>query len=398
MTRGIVPLLVAWIALSSLSSRGEETAAPPDEARQPRTVHASVFWDSADGQQKALKYIQSREAHQDAIGSLQQCRSCHDGLNAYVDFIGAAGHGLTLVSRTGPWVGVSVGPADDVLRAQLKLPEGTGVVVTKVVPGAPAEQSGVAEHDILLSVNGQPVAGGDALDAIVQAWRQDAPPLTLRLLREGQPLEKQVTPTAATRQQAFNSVQLAFTGQQKFRIGLNVSEPDETLRKQLKLGETGLVVTAVAGGSPAEKQGVKANDVLVSANKKPLKDGHDLTEIVQHAAESPIELELLRGGVSLRISVTPEKDPAPTQLEVAADWVNLASQQRELMLVHPGLVYDFAAGAAAPATEPSSQPAPAATAPESLDRITSQLEELRNTVESLRNELKQSRNPPEEKR
>src|SRR6185436_5861305 len=97
------------------------------------------------------------EAHRDAIGSLQQCRSCHDAPNTYLNFSPEV-HGVTLLSRTGPWVGISV---------------------------APAEQSGVAEHDILLSVNGQPVAGGDALDAIVQAWKQDAPPLTLRLLREG---------------------------------------------------------------------------------------------------------------------------------------------------------------------------------------------------------------------
>jgi membrane-associated protease RseP (regulator of RpoE activity) len=426
MTRITVPSLVALLVLSCLSVGGKDAAPSPQPAvpapapaaasadapqstaaadigrlyadAVARGARASVFWGPADGEQKAVQYIQSRRAHQDAIVSIKQCQGCHDGLANYLNLIDPHGAGLTLRAPSGPWVGVSVGPADDVLRAQLKLPEGTGVVVTKVVDDGPAGQAGVAEHDILLSVNGQRVPTGDALDEIVRGWKQDGPPLTMRLLREGQSVEKQVTPSVAAPRDDAHAVRLAFTSLTKYRIGVNVSEPDDTLRKQLKLGDAGVVVTAVAENSPAAKQGVKINDVLVSADGKMLANGQKLQESVQHAAESPVVLELLRGGVTLRITVTPEQDPTPTEANLALELNNLVGQQRELMLVHPGLVYDFAAGAA-PATQPSAPPQPSpGGAAERLDRLSAQVEELRNTVNSLRDELKETRTPREEKR
>src|SRR5688572_31754136 len=94
---------------------------------------AHVYWTSAGAQEKALQYIQSGQAHQNAVASLQQCQTCHSGVASYVRFANQHADGINVVAD-GPWVGVSVGPADDVLRSQLKLPEGTGVVVTKVVP------------------------------------------------------------------------------------------------------------------------------------------------------------------------------------------------------------------------------------------------------------------------
>src|SRR3954471_10045518 len=160
------------------------------DAGATRRQSLHVVLNEADAQQKAINFLGSEQAHRDAIASLQQCRSCHDG-NSVAWVLDAAR--IARIQPQGPWVGISVGPADGVLRSQLRLPDGTGVVVTQVVPNGPAQQAGVEEHDVLLSVNDKPVSSGEDLDKILQASSPDGTPLRLKLLRRGQTLEKQVT-------------------------------------------------------------------------------------------------------------------------------------------------------------------------------------------------------------
>ena len=141
--------------------------------------------------QKAMNFLGSDQAHRDALASLQQCRGCHGG-NRAAWVLDASR--VAAFQPHGPWIGICVGTADGVLRSQLRLPEGSGVVVTQVVANGPAQQAGIEEHDVLLSVNGKPIASGEDLDKMLQSATPGGPPLTLKLLRRGQSVEKQVTP------------------------------------------------------------------------------------------------------------------------------------------------------------------------------------------------------------
>jgi serine protease Do len=89
------------------------------------------------------------------------------------------------------YIGVSIDPADDALRAQLGLPASQGVVVTDLVSGSPAEKAGVKTHDIILELGGSPVATAEALASRVQATRDK--PTTLTILRGGKPITIEVT-------------------------------------------------------------------------------------------------------------------------------------------------------------------------------------------------------------
>jgi serine protease Do len=277
---------------------------------------------------------------------------------------------------------VSVGPADDVLRAQLRLPEGTGLVVTEVMDDGPAKGAGVEPHDILLSVNGQPVAAGEALTGMVKSYKPGAPPLTLTLLRAGERIEKQVTPQE--RPGALQNYIALTDGGNSYRIGVDVSAPDDTLRKQLRLAEGGLVVTAVTPDSPAARQGLKVNDVLLSAGAKALREQEDLSGEVRRAgaAGTPLEISLLRGGVALKISVAPEKQPAPAWGLISQARQSLYTPQ-ELTLVRPGTIDQYLVEQATPG-----QPVDAARR---LQQMNAQLEELRQTVELMRNEMEKGK-------
>jgi serine protease Do len=93
---------------------------------------------------------------------------------------------------SGFWIGVSVAAADETLRAQLRLPEKRGLVVTKVEADAPAAKAGILVHDVLLELGGRPLATIEDLNSQIQEVGEK--PATMKLLRSGQPQSLQVTP------------------------------------------------------------------------------------------------------------------------------------------------------------------------------------------------------------
>ncbi|HEY2158770.1 MAG TPA: PDZ domain-containing protein, partial [Isosphaeraceae bacterium] len=67
-------------------------------------------------------------------------------------------------------------------------------------------------------------------------------------------------------------------------LGLTLVPADETLRSQLKLEKTGLVVTEVAKGSPGEAGGIKEKDIVVALDDKPLADVESFKAALDKAA------------------------------------------------------------------------------------------------------------------
>jgi S1-C subfamily serine protease len=369
-----------------------DTASQPNPAQRP--VAVDIAWGTADAQNKAMQFLGSHKAHSQAVASLQQCQTCHAGPAA--QFLLDSGR-IAWSQPQGPWIGISVGPADGVLRSQLRLPEGTGVVVTQVVPGGPAAEAGVEPHDVLLSVDGKPIAGGEDLDKVLQSAKPDGAALTLKLLRAGQTLEKHVKPRGPEAQ-AFVDTYMA-AGQPTFKIGVAVADPDETLKKQLKLQDGGVVVTEVYEGKPAAAAGLKAADVLLSANGRRLANHEALTDTVLQAGETPLEFEVLRGGVTLKITVTPAKEEAANVMGFlnTALAAQLDDQARQLVLVHPADA-QVVTGSNPYLQLATTQPAvPALPPAERLDQMTRQLEELKAAVDALRADLEKAPAPAEGK-
>jgi hypothetical protein len=70
-------------------------------------------------------------------------------------------------SKPDYWVGVRCAELPPLLRAQLDLPDGQGVLVEVVVPGSPAEHAGLKDYDVIFSVDGKAIADPQALAAAV---------------------------------------------------------------------------------------------------------------------------------------------------------------------------------------------------------------------------------------
>ena len=353
------------------------SAAPLPPAALPNGpyVNLIVSPDAVNAQWQTTAHLRAAREHANAVASLEQCQSCHgDGVQP---------HPVTLYFSSDddtPWIGIAVAPVDDVLRAQLKLPSEGGVVVTQVVEGGPAAEAGLAEHDVLVSIDSHPLASGEGLDQLLKDVKPDGPPLKVRGIRAGEAFVKQVQPRRRTPAQNVSPSAPVYAP--RLRIGISMADPDPTLRKQLKLGNGGAVVTAVEAGSAAAERGVQVNDVIIAANGVPITKPQELTEHVQRVTEAgAVELTIIRAGAYLNISVTPRKTEHPNQTTIRRIAMGATgtvdAQPHELYVVRPG-VLSFTEKPDLAATE-----API----DRLKRVTAEMERLSHELEALRREL-----------
>ena len=108
-----------------------------------------------------------------------------------------------------------------------------------------------------------------------------------------------------------------------FWIGLTIDELGADRREELQIPDgTGFVLAEVFESGPAEKSGLKENDILTTVNGQPLQSSEQLTAAIAAAADkSPIQLERIRAGATEVVSIVPKKRPnvmARTEIELAA--------------------------------------------------------------------------------
>ena len=90
------------------------------------------------------------------------------------------------------YLGLSTSPPPPALRHQLKLPDGTALVVDFVQPNSPAQKSGIRQYDLLLKLNDQLMINAEQLAVLVRTFKPGEE-VHLTLLREGEKQSVSVT-------------------------------------------------------------------------------------------------------------------------------------------------------------------------------------------------------------
>jgi predicted metalloprotease with PDZ domain len=93
-------------------------------------------------------------------------------------------------------VGVTLAPADDTLRSQLRLASGEGLVVTDIVSDGPAAKAGVKKHDVLTLLDGKRLTTVDAINSQVQSIKDRK--VTVVFFRGGQEMSRELAPKLGT--------------------------------------------------------------------------------------------------------------------------------------------------------------------------------------------------------
>ncbi len=90
------------------------------------------------------------------------------------------------------WLGVQIGDVSDDLREKLELGKQGGVLVVNVVPNAPAAKAGLKTNDVILTYDGEKMAGPRSL--VKQVASSKGEEVVLEVMRDGERLEIKVTP------------------------------------------------------------------------------------------------------------------------------------------------------------------------------------------------------------
>jgi len=92
----------------------------------------------------------------------------------------------------GAWLGLTASKPPAALRHQLKLPDGTGLVVDFVQPKSPADQAGIKQYDLLTRLNEQVLVNPEQLAVLVRTFKPNDE-IKLAFFREGDQRTQSVT-------------------------------------------------------------------------------------------------------------------------------------------------------------------------------------------------------------
>ena len=167
-----------------------------------------------------------------------------------------------------------------------------GAYIESVTPGAPAEQAGVQEGDLLVGVNGRPVANSTEATRAVGSAR---PGETIRLevIRDGRrrtinvrsgvrPSETELL--ADPDQGGGEGPRNAPTSPQGLTVeGATVTSITPALRSRYGIPDTvtGVIVSAVERGSAAAESGLRAGFVISRAGNRTISSAAELAAAIQ---------------------------------------------------------------------------------------------------------------------
>jgi serine protease Do len=160
----------------------------------------------------------------------------------------------------------------------------SGVTISNVVAGSPAEQAGLKVGDTITNVDGKPVKNGDELVGDI-ASRKPGSKVTLGLIRNGK--RQQSTVTVADRAKLF-ATRLGEEEEgnedntpKESKLGLSVRGLTQDMADRLDVpAGKGVIVQEVKPGSFAEDTGLQRGDIILEINKQPVNNEEEFTKVV----------------------------------------------------------------------------------------------------------------------
>jgi len=276
----------------------------------------------------------------------------------------------------GSYLGVQTQEINKENFAKFGLKEVRGVAIEKVMENSPAAAAGLQTGDVIVKFNGEDVTGARKLTRLVGEVDPDHQ-ARITVLRNGR--EQEVTATLEQRKMpAFENGNFEMAAPMgKFELPDMKNLPDfkdlpngemkefkvpggegkaftfRTGGRQIGVGvmpltkqlaahfnvDSGLMVSEVREGSPAEKAGVKAGDIIVEANGTPVKGHMDLMRVLNDKKDGDVTLTIVRNGSRQTVTVTPEaaKDGNVYFQGDGEEGLDLPAAPGQIHMVHPAI-------------------------------------------------------------
>jgi len=168
-----------------------------------------------------------------------------------------------------------------------------GILVADVSKDSPAEHAGIQKNDVIIELNGQPVANSGSFRSQI-ATTPPGTEVTLTILRGKE--RKQITVKLG---ELPKELAKASGGQTESSSTDELGITVQTLTKELAdefgyTGEQGVVVTQVEPGSPAEQKGIQRGDLIQEVNRIPVTNADEFERALKERGQRKSVLLLVR--------------------------------------------------------------------------------------------------------
>jgi len=205
-----------------------------------------------------------------------------------------------------PWLGVGLQQLDRPLARALGLDEAMGALVNQLSPGCQGERAGLRRGDVIVQYDGISVEDTRHLQELI-AMSQVGDTAAISVMRRGRPLELSVFLEERSRR-VSQRTPARHRALPYDRFGLSVVDLTAFVAERLDLErEEGVLVSSVSPGSPADRIGVRAGDVLLEADGDALASERDYQRrLASLRGEGPY-LFLLANDQGVRyVAISPE--------------------------------------------------------------------------------------------
>jgi serine protease Do len=193
------------------------------------------------------------------------------------------------------WLGVSVQGVTEDIAKNLNLKTNEGALVSDVFKGDPADKAGIKAGDVIIEINGKRVKDTHELIRIV-AGIEVGTQATLKVLRDG---KHKIFTVMVTERPESRGMAAERPGESGEYFGMTVQEITPEIAEHLGLADvTGVVITQVADGSPAEEAGLQAGDIVLQVNRARISSLEEYQNVMSRAQSGDSVLVLIQRGSS----------------------------------------------------------------------------------------------------
>lgn len=225
------------------------------------------------------------------------------------------------------FLGVYLQDLNQDTQEALDLDSKEGVLVKDVVEESPADQAGLQEKDVIISLDGQKVESSEELKKAI-ALHQPGDEVKIVIIRDGKKksLEVELGYSSETEKEVERELEMSrpepgdvrtfsfsFPGFNRARMGVQIMDLTEQLGEYFGVEDgKGALIAEVKEDSPAEKAGLKAGDVIVSIGDDKIKNTSDVYEALEDKEKGDqvnVEVKRDKGRQNNTVTVQLEGQP-----------------------------------------------------------------------------------------
>jgi len=230
------------------------------------------------------------------------------------------------------WLGVSIQEVTAGRVKELKLPAERGVYVSDVESDSPAAKAGLKAGDVITELNGTRVEGTSQFTRLIRetpagrtvqltVWRDGREQtMSAELASPTNRLRTLVGPQARSYSYSFTMPRLeGLLSLARPILGVSIQDVSGQLGKYFGAPDgEGVLITEVNSGSPAEKAGLKAGDVIVKVAGDRVRNSAELRQKLQEKRDQKIvPIGVIRKGAEMTVNVEVEQPKPPVRRSIS---------------------------------------------------------------------------------